>query len=35
MMDPILNRDLLPHNECFGCGLENAAGLAGLPSGRP
>jgi len=26
-MEPILNRDLLPHNDCFGCGLENAAGL--------
>lgn len=24
---PILNRDLLPHNDCFGCGLENPAGL--------
>ena len=24
---PILNRDLLPHNTCFGCGLENPAGL--------
>jgi acyl-coenzyme A thioesterase PaaI-like protein len=22
-----LNRDLLPHNTCFGCGLENPAGL--------
>lgn len=26
-MDRLLNRDLLPHNECFGCGLENPAGL--------
>lgn len=26
-MEPILNRDLLPHNACFGCGLENPAGL--------
>lgn len=26
-MDTILNRDLLPHNTCFGCGLENPAGL--------
>lgn len=26
-MEPILNRDLLPHNDCFGCGLENTAGL--------
>lgn len=26
-VEPILNRDLLPHNECFGCGLENPAGL--------
>lgn len=26
-MDRILNRDLLPHNTCFGCGLENPAGL--------
>ena len=26
-MDTILNRDLLPHNECFGCGLENPSGL--------
>lgn len=26
-MEQILNRDLLPHNHCFGCGLENAAGL--------
>ena len=26
-MEPILNRDLLPHNDCFGCGLENPAGL--------
>jgi acyl-CoA thioesterase FadM len=23
----ILNHDLLPHNTCFGCGPENAAGL--------
>jgi acyl-coenzyme A thioesterase PaaI-like protein len=23
----LLNRDLLPHNACFGCGLENPAGL--------
>jgi acyl-coenzyme A thioesterase PaaI-like protein len=26
-MPSILNRDLLPHNTCFGCGLENPAGL--------
>jgi acyl-coenzyme A thioesterase PaaI-like protein len=26
-MDPILNRELLPHNDCFGCGLENPTGL--------
>jgi acyl-coenzyme A thioesterase PaaI-like protein len=26
-MEPLLNRDLLPHNQCFGCGLENTAGL--------
>jgi acyl-coenzyme A thioesterase PaaI-like protein len=26
-MDPILNRALLSHNTCFGCGLENPAGL--------
>ena len=26
-MEPILNRDLLPDNTCFGCGLENPDGL--------
>lgn len=26
-MDPVLNRELLPHNTCFGCGLENPHGL--------
>ncbi len=26
-MDGVLNRDLLPHNACFGCGHDNAAGL--------
>jgi len=26
-MAPLLNRDLLPHNTCFGCGLENPTGL--------
>lgn len=26
-MEQILNRDLLPNNQCFGCGLENPAGL--------
>lgn len=26
-MDMILNRDLLPRNRCFGCGLENPTGL--------
>lgn len=26
-MAQILNRDLLPHNQCFGCGLENPMGL--------
>src|SRR5574341_579522 len=26
-MEQLLNRDLLPHNQCFGCGLENVAGL--------
>lgn len=26
-MDQILNRDLLPDNTCFGCGLHNPAGL--------
>ena len=26
-MDSILNRDLLAHNTCFGCGHENAHGL--------
>ena len=26
-MPTLLNRDLLPHNTCFGCGLENPAGL--------
>ena len=25
--EPILNRELLAHNTCFGCGLENPAGL--------
>jgi acyl-coenzyme A thioesterase PaaI-like protein len=27
LADPIVNRDLLPHNTCFGCGHENATGL--------
>jgi acyl-coenzyme A thioesterase PaaI-like protein len=26
-MPSVLNRDLLAHNTCFGCGLENPAGL--------
>lgn len=26
-MDPVLNRALLPGNTCFGCGLDNPAGL--------
>ena len=26
-MQPIINRDLLAENTCFGCGLENRAGL--------
>lgn len=26
-MDPVLNRDLLADNDCFGCGHENHAGL--------
>jgi acyl-coenzyme A thioesterase PaaI-like protein len=26
-MEPILNRELLAHNTCFGCGHENPAGL--------
>ncbi len=26
-MEPILNRDLLADNTCFGCGLENPTGL--------
>ncbi len=26
-MDATLNRALLPHNTCFGCGLENPVGL--------
>ena len=26
-MESILNRDLLPDNRCFGCGLHNASGL--------
>jgi len=26
-MEPILNRDLLRDNECFGCGLDNHTGL--------
>jgi acyl-coenzyme A thioesterase PaaI-like protein len=26
-MEAILNRDVLPHNTCFGCGLENPHGL--------
>lgn len=26
-MEPMLNRDLLPDNECFGCGHANHAGL--------
>lgn len=26
-MDPILNRELLANNTCFGCGLENPTGL--------
>src|SRR5512143_1343187 len=34
-MEPILNRDLLPHNTCFGCGLENPAGLRIEVTGDP
>src|SRR5262245_28072250 len=26
-VDPILNRELLANNTCFGCGLENPTGL--------
>ena len=26
-MEPLLNRELLPENSCFGCGHENHAGL--------
>lgn len=34
-MEPILNRDLLADNTCFGCGLENPDGLRIEVTGDP
>jgi acyl-coenzyme A thioesterase PaaI-like protein len=34
-MEPILNRDLLANNTCFGCGIENPAGLQIEVTGAP
>jgi len=34
-MDTILNRDLLPRNTCFGCGLDNPSGLRIVVSADP